>query len=214
MRAVITNTFFRQAILAFAGMPMLIWAMGNLPARAMLKETLSVITVLAFFQMIGQFFWARTNRYALKNLKMSQLIKYHKFIGYTFALALLLHPVLLVIPRFFEAGISPTDAFLTTITTFTIRGVVLGIIAWCLLLILGITSFTRRKLPMTYKTWRVFHGILAGLFAAVAAWHVIDLGRHSSFAMSALIICLTAFGVLLLVKTYTSEMLPKQEKDK
>jgi predicted ferric reductase len=166
------------------------------------------MTILVFFQMIGQFFWARTNRYAVKNLKMSKVVKYHKIIGYTFASVLLFHPVLLVVPKFFEPGVAPVDAFITIITTFN-QGVVLGIIAWCLMLTLGITSLARKKLPMKYTTWRVFHGILAIAFIAVAAWHVIDLGRYSSFAMSILISILTAGGVLLLVKTYTLKISKK-----
>ncbi len=71
------------------------------------------------------------------------------------------------------------------------------------MLALGITSLARKKLPMKYKTWRVFHGILAMLFISIAAWHVIDLGRHSNLAMSILISMLTAGGILLLLKTYT-----------
>lgn len=209
MRAVITSNFFRQTMLAFTGMPLLILAMGNLPERSLLKETLSVLIILAFFQMIGQFFWARTNRYAVKDLKVSNVIKYHKIIGYTFVIALLFHPVLLVVPRFFESGVAPLDAFIIIITTLSSQGVVFGIIAWCLMLTLGITALVREKLPMKYTTWRVFHGVLAILFAAVAEWHVIDLGRHSSLAMSILILLITVVGVLFLVKTYTLKMIKK-----
>ena len=208
MRAYIKNNFLRQSVLAFTGMPLLIWTMGNFPERSLLKESLSVITILAFCQMMGQFFWTRTNRAAAANLKMSKVIKYHKIIGYTFVIVLLVHPVLLVAPRFFESGIAPVDAFITIITTFTNQGVVLGIIAWFLMLALGITSLVRKKLPMKYKIWRVFHGILAMLFIFIAAWHVIDLGRHSSFVMSILISMLTAGGIMMLLKTYT----PKKSK--
>ena len=202
MSTYIKSSFFRQSVLAFAGMPLLIWVMGNFPERSLLKESLSVITILAFCQMIGQFFWARTNRSAVAGLKMSKVVKYHKIIGYTFVIILFLHPFYLVVPRFFEAGVDPVDAFITIITTFN-QGVVLGIIAWCLMLVLGITSLARKKLPMKYKTWRVFHGILAMLFISIAAWHVIDLGRHSNFALSILISMLTSGGILLLLKTYT-----------
>jgi len=202
MRAYIESRFFRQSILAFIGMPLFIWAAGNFPERSVLKESLSIITIMAFCQMIGQFFWARTNRYVFKDLKMSKVLKYHKFIGYTFILILFFHPVYLVIPRFFEAGIAPVDAFVTIITTLN-QGVVLGIIAWCLMLVLGIISFLRNKLPMKYKTWRIFHGILAALFISISAWHVIDLGRHSNLAMAILISMLSAGGILLLLKTYT-----------
>ena len=202
MRAYIKNNFLRQSVLTFTGMPLLIWKMGNFQERSLLKESLSVITILAFCQMIGQFFWTRTNRSAAANLKMSKVIKYHKIIGYTFVLILLFHPLYLVVPRFFESGVSPVDAFITIISTLN-QGVVLGIMAWCLMLVLGITSFARKRLPIKYKTWRVFHGILAMLFIIVAAWHAIDLGRHSGLAMSILIVMLTAGGILLLLKIYT-----------
>jgi len=205
MSTYIKSNFLKQSVLVFTGMPLLIWTMGNLPERSLLKESLSVMTILAFCQMIGQFFWARTNRYAVANLKMSQVIKYHKTIGYTFVITLLFHPILLVLPRFFEAGVVPVEAFITITTTLN-QGVVLGIIAWCLILTLGITSLARKKLPMKYTTWRFFHGILAILFISVAAWHVIDLGRHSSITMSIFITLLTTGGVLLTGKRYTSKI--------
>ena len=202
MGAYIKSKFFRQSILIFIGIPLIIWATGNFPERSILKESLSIITILAFSQMIGQFFWTRTSRSFRTDLKMSQVVKYHKVIGYTFVGILFFHPIYLVIPRFFEAGVSPFDAFVTIITTFN-QGCVLGIIAWCLMLVLGITSFLRNKLPMTYKTWRVFHGTLAMLFISVTAWHAIDLGRHANLAMSLLISMLTAVAILLLLKIYT-----------
>lgn len=200
-------------MLVFIGVPLLICAIGNLPERTVLKEALSFITILAFFQMMGQFFWTRTNRYALENFRMNKVIKHHKIIGYTFVCILLVHPVLMVVPRLFESGVAPVDAFITIITTLN-QGVVLGIIAWCLLLVLGITSLARKKLPMKYKTWRVFHGILAMLFIFFAAWHVIDLGRHSSLVMSLFISILTAGGILLLLKTNTIKKLRKSAREK
>jgi len=202
MRAYIKNSFLRQSVLIFAGMPLLIWAMGNFPERSLLKEGLSVMTILAFGQMIGQFFWTRTNRSAVANLKMSKVIKYHKTIGYTFIIILFFHPLYLVVPRFFESGVSAVDAFITIVSTLN-QGIVLGIIAWCLMLALGIMSFARKRLPVKYKTWRVFHGILAMLFISIAAWHVIDLGRHANLAMSIFISMLISGGILLLLKTYT-----------
>ncbi|WP_319574901.1 ferric reductase-like transmembrane domain-containing protein [uncultured Desulfobacter sp.] len=202
MSTYIKNKFFRQSILVFIDMPLLIWATGNFPERSLLKEYLSIITILAFWQMIGQFFWTRTSRSVLTNLKMSRVVNYHKVIGYIFITILSLHPLYLVIPRCFEAGVTPVDAFFTIITTLN-QGVVMGIIAWCLILLLGITSFLRNKLPMKYKTWRLFHGIMAMLFISTAAWHTINLGRHANLFMSILISMLTAGGILLLLKIYT-----------
>lgn len=77
MSVYLKSKFFIQSLLAFIGMPLFIWALGSLPARSFLKELLSIMTVLAFCQIIGQFFWTRTNRYAAKDLKMSKVINYH-----------------------------------------------------------------------------------------------------------------------------------------
>jgi len=211
MSAFIRSGYLRQAILAFTGMPLLFWAMGNLPARSFLKESISVIAIIAFCQMIGQFFMARTNRYAKKDLKMSRLIQFHKILGYACVTVLLFHPFFLVLPKLFESGVGPVDAFIMIITTLN-RGVVLGIIAWCLVLVLGITSLLRKKMPMKYTSWRFFHGILAMLFISIATWHVTDLGRHSSLAMSAFIILLATGGVLLLLKRYISEIFRKTKE--
>jgi len=202
MRAYIQNNAFRLSLLFLIIIPMLVVGItDNFMERSILKEVFSIVTILAFFQLIGQFFWARTNRSAVKQLTMSRVLKYHKFIGYTFVVIMFFHPLYVVIPRFFEAGVSPVDAFITMITTMN-TGIVLGIIAWSLMLVLGITSFIRNKLPMNYKSWRVLHGILAILFVFTAVWHAIDLGRHASLLMSLLFCALTAGGILLLLGTY------------
>ncbi len=206
MDTYLKNNFFRRSLLVLVGLPLAaLLTMGNFPERSFLKEALSVLTILAFFQLLGQFFWARANSSAVRQLTMSRVMKYHTCIGYTFASVMLLHPLFVVIPRFLEAGVSPADAINTMITTFN-TGVVLGMIAWCLLLILTLTSFWRKRLPMHYRSWRVFHGVLAILFTAAAVWHVIDLGRHASLFMSILLGVVTAGGVLLLVKSYLSTL--------
>ncbi len=190
-----------QSVIIFTGLPLFIWAMSTFPERSLLKESLSVVTILAFFQMVGQFFWTRANKSAVAQLTMSKIIKYHKIIGYIVVMILLIHPFLLVLPRLFESGVAPVDAFVTIITTLH-RGVVLGLIAWSLMLALAVMSLVRKRLPMQYKTWRVVHGMLAMVFAIIAAWHVINLGRHSTLVMSLFISMLTGGGVLFLLKTY------------
>ena len=191
--------FLKTSVLVFAGLPLLLWILGGFPDRSLLKETLSVVTMLSFFFMIGMFFCSRANADAVKELKMRRTITVHKAIGYTCVSIMLLHPLFLVVPRFFESGVTPGAAFITTVTTFH-TGTVLGMLAWILLLTLGITALMRNRLPITYNTWRRWHGILAVVFIPAAAWHAIDLGRHSSLAMSALIVLLTLAGVRLWLK--------------
>lgn len=190
------------AIILFVVCPILLWVFETTTFRGVLKETISIITILSFSMMLLQFYLARSNKKVLKPHKMSRVVHWHKIIAYVSVPILIIHPFLLVLPRYFEAGVDPMDAFLKLITAFESWGVVLGIVAWCLILIIGITSFFRDKLPMTYKTWRIFHGILSILFIIIAAWHVIDLGRHAGLWMSVFIISLALGGIIMLAKVY------------
>ena len=205
--------FVKTSVLVFGGLPLLLWILGGFPERSFLKESLSVVTMLSFFFMIGMVFWSRANAVVVKDLRMRRTIKIHKTIGYTCVSIMLLHPLFLVLPRFFGAGVSPDDAFVTIVTTLH-TGIVLGMLAWILLLTLGITALMRNRLPMTYKTWRRWHGILAVVFIAAAAWHAIDLGRHSNLDMSSLIVLLTAVGVRLLLKHTISSKSQKPRIDR
>jgi predicted ferric reductase len=189
------------APLMFIGLPLLFWALGDVPRRTVLKESISILTILSFFMMLGQFYLARSNG-AVKVFKIGKVLKVHKFIGYVFVAVLLFHPFLIVVPRYFEAGVEPIDAFVTMLTTFDSVGILLGMCTWCVMLILGLTSLLRNKISLKYKTWRIFHGILSILFIVLAAWHAIDLGRHTDMAMSIYMIIVVAIGVLLLLKTY------------
>ncbi|MBI9017737.1 MAG: ferric reductase-like transmembrane domain-containing protein [Phycisphaerae bacterium] len=188
--------------LTFIGLPLLLWSLNDLPQRTALKDSISVLTIIAFSLMLGQFFLARTSKNILKDYNLTKALKIHKLIGYIFVPILLAHPFLIIFPRYFEAGIEPKEAFITLITTFESPGVILGIIAWCLMFILGVTSLLRNKLPIKYKTWRVIHGILSIMFILIATRHAIMLGRHMDRAMSICMSIMAAGGILLLLKTY------------
>jgi len=187
------------------GLPLLFWAVGDFPRRTVLKEVFSVLTLIALSMMIGQFFITGSNRKMFQVKSMAKLVKFHKIFGYVFVGVLLLHPFLIVFPRYFESGVEPMEALTTLLTTFNSTGVILGIIAWLLILIIGLTSFFRNKLPMKYTSWRLLHGILSIIFIIVASWHAIDLGRHTNVPMSVFIIILSGSGVILLLKTYFSK---------
>ncbi len=201
----IKNNVQLQILGFFIAMPLMIWAVGNYPQRTLLKDSLSVTTILAFSLMIGLFYLARTNRAAVKKIGLLKLLGWHKIIGYLAVPVLLTHPFLLVLPRFYEAGIAPGEAFNTIVTTFSSPGILFGLSGWCLLLILGVTSLLRKKLPLSYRSWRILHGALALLCITSAAFHVVDLGRHTDIAMTTFISLLSAGGIYLLLKSYVPQ---------
>lgn len=205
MKDIIKKYSFLTKTVIIIGITVLIYITSDVPRRTTLKESLSILTIVSFVFLLSQFFLSRAYRVINKNSKMSIVVKAHKFIGCLFTTVIFLHPIFIVFPRYFEGGVEPVDAFVTIITTLDSTGIVLGIIAWFLMVILGITSFFRYKLFKNYRTWRLVHGVLSIFFAAIASGHVIELGRHSIFTMSIFIIIITTMGTTLLLNTYLNK---------
>jgi predicted ferric reductase len=200
------------AITVFIALPVLIYALGDFPRRTVLKETISLLTILSFFIMLMQFYLSRANKTILKTHNMGKVIKWHKALGYIFVSILLLHPFLIVLPRYFEAGINPNDAFVELLSHFNQQGLILGLIAWILMFIIGLTSLFRNQLPFSYKTWRTIHGYLSIVFIVTASLHVMNMGRHINSPMAWLIAILSISGVAMLLKIYIFKSAP-QKKD-
>ncbi|NCA84482.1 MAG: FAD/NAD(P)-binding:oxidoreductase [Clostridia bacterium] len=190
------------AIAVFIALPMLICSLGDFPRRTILKETISLLFIFSFFMMLMQFYLSRANRNILQGHKIGKVIKWHKVLGYVFVNVLLIHPFLIVVSRYFEAGITPKDAFIELLSNFSQHGLWLGLTAWILMFIIGLTSLFRNKLPFSYKTWRLIHGYLSIAFILTAALHVVEMGRHINRPMYWLIAILSISGVALLLKTY------------
>lgn len=190
------------SIIFFIALPSLFFVLAEVSQRTVLKDSISIFTILAFFILIGQFYLSKINEGVKELFKIAKVIKIHKIIGYVFVPILLIHPFLIVVPRFFEVGADPIESFIKMITTFDNLGVILGLVTWVLMLTLGLTSMFRNKMKMTYKSWKILHGVLSFTFIAVASWHAIDIGRHFSLSMSILIIVLCFLGSLLLLKSY------------
>ena len=190
------------AIIVFIALPVLIYSLSDFARRTLLKEVISLLTILAFFAMIAQFYLSRANKNMLTSHKMAKVVKWHKVLGYIFVSVLLIHPFLIVLPRYFEAGISPNNAFTELLSNFNMKGLILGLTAWILMLVIGLTSIFRGKLPFSYKTWRVIHGYLSVAFILTAALHVVDMGRHINETMAWLIAILSVTGVVMLLRTY------------
>ena len=60
---------------------------------------------------------------------MVNVLAIYKFVGYLFISVLLFHPFFIIVPKFFDNGVTPTGTFLKLITTFSNLGVILGLIA-------------------------------------------------------------------------------------
>ncbi len=203
------------AVLVFVGLPILFYILGDFPRRSVLKESISLLTLLAFSLMLGQFFLARSNMEVIKLYSLRRIRSVHTVIAYSAVSLLLLHPFLIVLPRYFEAGVDPWDAFVTVLTTFDSAGIIFGLIAWVMLFGLTMTAMFRIRLIKTLRTnyprWRHFHGILSITLTVFAIVHAIELGRHTHTAMAVFMVVLAVAGVAMLMRMYLPSRSRAQE---
>ncbi len=202
MIAIIKKYNYITFVTVFIGLPILLFALGDFPPRVFLKNVISLITLLAFCLILGQFFLSRTNNLTKKIHKYKHVIRVHKAIGYFSITLFMFHPFLIVLPRYFEGGVDPLDAFIKMITAFESFGIILGLISWGLMLLIGLTALFRDRLDVSYKRWRVIHGLLSLVFIIIATWHSVDLGRHSNTSVSLFFIIMATVGSLMLLRLY------------
>lgn len=202
---------FSALIIIFIAVPLFLYFSGNFPSRSTLMETLSIVTILAFSLLLSQFFTSRLNYKLMKQIRMVNVLVIHKFIGYVFISVILLHPFFIIIPKFFDNGVTPTDAFVRLITTYNTTGIIFGLIAYGIMLILMITAFFRFKMHLHYRTWRSLHGYLTLLFVIAATWHVIDMGRHSNSSFTLYYLLVVAVGIYYVLRKYLFKKTAKNE---
>ena len=191
---------FSALIFTFIAVPLFLYFSGNFERRTALMEVLSVVTLLAFSLLLSQFFTSRLNYKLMKQIRMVNVVAIHRFIGYVFISVILLHPFFIIVPKFFDDAVSPTDAFVRLITTYNTTGIILGLIAYGIIIILMVTAFFRFKMNLHYRTWRSLHGYLTLLFVITATWHVIDMGRHSNSSFTLFYLLVVATGIYYVLR--------------
>lgn len=191
---------------AFIGAPLYFYAISDAPFRSVLKDALSIATMIAFALMLGQFFLSRSNKTLLEIFKPPQVQKVHKFIAYGAIAVILLHPVMIVFPRYFEGGVEPWTAFVEMLSNFTNPGLLAGMVAWVALVVLGVTAYFRtpilKRMKKKYRGWRAFHALLVLLFILPATYHVLALGRHVGWGLGIYLVAVLVIGLIQLARIY------------
>lgn len=190
------------AVLLFVFLPIALRAVSDAPQRGWFKEGLSLLTMISFSILMLQFYMSKINKGMMKAHKFSNVLTWHKVLGYVFIGVLLVHPFFIVLPRYFESGVAPGDAFSQLLSSYSNPSVFMGMLAWVLMLLLGLSAMFRNQLPMSYKAWKVFHGILSALFISSAVYHIINLGRHSTPPMQLYLLIIAGVAIALLINSY------------
>jgi predicted ferric reductase len=110
-------------------------------------------------------------------LGIDHVMAFHKTAAWWVLLALLLHPVVYVIPTF---QADPALALERLWAYHTLPHYRSGVIALSALILLVIGSALRARLPLRYETWRAAHLILAAVAVGAGLHHAVTAGRFSA----------------------------------
>jgi predicted ferric reductase len=110
-------------------------------------------------------------------LGIDRVMAFHKTAAWWVLLALLLHPVVYVIPTFLAdpgLGLERLWAY------HTLPHYRSGVIALSALVLIVVGSALRARLPLRYETWRAAHLVLAAVALGAGLHHAVTVGRFSA----------------------------------
>ncbi|SNS16666.1 ferredoxin reductase family protein [Tropicimonas sediminicola] len=173
----------------------------GLEIRNVYTELVTALSVAGLAAMLLQFVLAGRIGWFVRRAGLDQSMLLHRKAGQWIAALFVLHPFLIVLPRFIVAPqLAASDIWLT----FTAPETATGVYAMALMAVLVLTSVFKDRLPMSYEAWRLSHGVGFAVVAVLATLHAITNGRHGVYNhwFDAMWIALCAAAVASLLDTY------------
>ncbi len=196
MSAPILITLYVSATLV----PLCMAWLSGYPARSFLDELASGMGILAFSVLLAEFVMSGRFRVVSGQIGMDVTMRMHQLFARSILVLVLLHPFLYVSPF---AAPKPWDPTHSLTLRFDVLAMAAGTIAWVLLFLLVLLSVARDKLPYTYETWRLAHGLGAIVISALVLHHGLTVGRYSQLPeLAAFWIAMFAIACLTLVYVY------------
>jgi predicted ferric reductase len=108
---------------------------------------------------------------------IDHVMAFHKTAAWWVLLALVLHPVVYVVPTFLAEPALGYERLWAYLTLPHYRG---GVIAASALILLVLSAGFRRRLPLRYEIWRGAHLVLAAVALGAGLHHAVTVGRFSA----------------------------------
>lgn len=102
----------------------------------------------------------------------------HKRVGQWVGAFFLLHPLLIVAPRFVQ---SYEDGLFSLTEVITAPKMLTGVIAWVIMVLWTLMAIFKNKLKMSYEVWRFTHLVGFVIIAILATLHITSVGSHGQF---------------------------------
>ena len=150
----------------------------NMQEKTVYASFLALFNCLAMAVFFLQFPLAGRLKHSgvFANINWSMLL--HRRVGKWLAIIFLLHPVLILAPRFlvsFDTGME------SLVTTLEAGQLLTGIIDWMALRLWVLLAVFREHLKMSYELWRLTHLLGFVVIATLATLHATTVGSHGQY---------------------------------
>lgn len=188
----------------------IVLASGEMPENQW-REFSAALAMSGFAIVLLQFLTSGRFRFVSgrhgRGTGIDATMRLHQLAARTALLFLLGHPVLYVAPRLLSGSGGAGDMFAGMLLSGRLRT---GVAAWALMIVTVAVAITRDRLPIRYETWRLTHGIGAGLLAVLGTHHTLSAGTYSAApALTAFWFALSAIALLSLAHVYVLRPLHK-----
>lgn len=172
----------------------------NLPPRPFLDELSSALAMTAYAMLLMEFILSGRFKIVSGRIGIDITMRFHQLIARVLVVFILIHPFIYTTP--FSTPL-PWDSSGQLSLGITPLSLVSGMLGWLLLFVLVFWAIFQRDFGMRYETWRLCHGIGAGVIALLGLHHTLDAGRYSAHTpLTVFWFALLAVAMFTLVQVY------------
>ncbi len=179
-----------------------LWSLAQgLEVRGPYQLVLTMLNIAMFAALLAQYPLSGRLAAVTRIAGVDNGMHLHRKAGEIVGLFFLLHPLLIVAPRFL---IAPQKALADVWSSITTGEVSTGVFAWSIMTVFVLMSMYREKLKLGYEAWRVSHGVALVAVAILGTDHAVSVGRHGRYNgwFDAMWIVLCTVAVAIVGYTY------------
>ena len=198
----VNNSGMALAYLGLLLIPFLATLSLNIDHKGLYSALLGFLNVVAMMAFFVQFPLVGRIKHLPLFSNINWSMSRHKQVGKWLGLFFLLHPLLILAPRFL---VSVDDGMTSVVEAVTSPQLLTGIIAWVVMILWVLLAIFKDRIGISYETWRFTHLLGFVMVCVLATLHVTSVGRHSQFDTQFNILWwgLCAMAVLLVLYNQT-----------